>query len=155
MCLKLPSFVYDLLVVAFRRGYKQGKSVGHPEFRFSVGLVTLKGKKNTMPLTIKLTTEQQVLVKLAPVTPKGKPVDLDGVPNWSVVSGEATLTVAADGKSCTIISPDSAGTSQVLVEADADLGSGVDTISDTIAVDVVHQNATALGLTAEPPTLKP
>ena len=108
-----------------------------------------------MPLALKLTTEQQVVVHLAPVTPKGKAVKLDGVAAWSVVSGDATITPSDDGLSCTIVSPDVAGQSQVLVSADADLGTGVDTISDTISVDVADQDATALGLTADAPTIKP
>ena len=108
-----------------------------------------------MPLTIKLTTEQQVVVHLNPVTPKGVPVDLDGAPVWTVPVGGATITPSDDGLSCTIVSPDNAGQSQVLIIADADLGSGIETISDTIDVEAANPNASSLGLTADAPTLKP
>ncbi len=108
-----------------------------------------------MPLTVKLTTDQQVTVRITPVTPRGQPAKLDGVPTWSVAVGGATLNVAKNGLSAAIVSPDVPGESQVLISADADLGAGVETISDTVDVNVVGQNATALGLVAETPVTKP
>lgn len=108
-----------------------------------------------MPLEIKLTTEQQVTVHINPVTLKGKPAPLDGIPAWTVPIGGAVLQPAPDGLSCVIVSPDVAGESQVLVSADADLGPGVETISDTIAVTVGSPNAASLGLKADAPVPKP
>ena len=107
-----------------------------------------------MPLALKLTTEQQVTVHITPVTPKGKTVSVENV-QWSVVSGDATVTASDDGLSAVIASSENAGQSQVLVTADADLGEGVDTISDTIDVETAHQDATALGISADAPVLKP
>jgi len=108
-----------------------------------------------MPLAIKLTSEQQTVVHLNPKTPKGKPVALDGPATWSVVDGLSTITPSEDGLSCAVISADTAGETQILVVADADLGSGVENISDTIAVTVGDPTATVLGLTVDAPTLKP
>ncbi len=102
-----------------------------------------------------LTNEQMVVVHLSPVSAKGKPVALDGVPVWAISAGSCTVQPAADGLSCTIVSGDDAGDSEVTVSADADLGAGVVTISDAIRVTVNGAQAQSLGLTADTPTTKP
>jgi hypothetical protein len=109
-----------------------------------------------MPLKVQLTTEEKVRITLDPRTPAGKPAKLDpsNPPKWSVETGDATLDVAPDGLSAYIISPDTAGVSQVLVDGDADLGDGVEDVSDFITVEVSGAKARSLGLAAEPPVLK-
>ncbi len=106
-------------------------------------------------LEITITNEQQVNVTLHPVTDTGRPAQVDGAPTWTVQSGDATVTPAADGLSADLISSDTPGDTQILVEADADLGSGVITISDIITLHVSHANAANLGLVAGDPTPKP
>ena len=93
-----------------------------------------------------INNEQKFPFTIAPKTSKGKSVDVDGVPSVSVVSGDVTLDVAADGKSGFIISGDNPGVSQVLIEADADLGAGVVTISEVIQVTVNGALAANLGV---------
>jgi hypothetical protein len=149
---KLAKLISWLIELAFRRGYREGRKIGKLGFCFRVGPVT---NKKPMPLELKLTTEQQVAVRIKPTTPKGQPAQLDGLPAWSVAVGDVTLQPSQDGLSCVIVSADTAGLSQVLVTADADLGEGVETVSDTIAVDVASPRATNLGLAADPPELKP
>jgi len=105
-------------------------------------------------IEIKLTDEQQVKVSLAPVTPKGKPVEIDGTPVWEVSAGDVTLDVAEDGKSATIVSG-GPGESIIAVSADADLGEGVETISDAIKVVVEGAKAQSLGVSVGTPELKP
>jgi len=105
-------------------------------------------------MEIKLTTEQEVDVKLNPTTEAGAEATLDGVPNWTVVSGEAAVTPSDDGLTATIYSS-SPGTSQILVEADADLGDGVETISAVITLTVTGAKAKFLGLTVGEPRLRP
>lgn len=95
---------------------------------------------------ITLTNEEKVTVTLAPVTTTGKPASLDGVPTWTVVSGDSTVVPAADGLSAELVSSDTPGDTVFLVEADADLGAGVETISDTITVHVEGARAANLGL---------
>lgn len=107
-----------------------------------------------MSLTLQITNEQKVKVSIVPVTATGKPAKLDGAPTWSVPSGSATVDVAADGLSAFLVSPDSPGDSEVLIEADADLGAGVVTISDTVKLSVVGALATQLGLVADAPVAK-
>ena len=122
-------------------------------FAFTVGQPKLKATQN-MPLVLKVTNEQKVTVTLSPVTDAGKPVKLDGAPTWSVVLGESTITPADDGLSAVLVSADTPGDTQVLVSADADLGEGVETISDTIDLNVVGATAKNLGLVAGTPEPK-
>lgn len=106
-----------------------------------------------MPLTIAISTEEKILVTLAPTTAAGNPATLDGEPTWTVTEGDATVDVQAGGLSAYIVSG-SVGASTVTVSADADLDEGeVRELSDTIAVNVVGAEAAGLGLTmgtAEP-----
>ncbi len=149
------SIIYEIIRAAYHYGFQKGQeSKQKPRFDYSVGPITLK-KGNKMPLDIKLTNEQQVVVHLKPVTPKGNPAKLDGLPTWNVVSGDVTIAVSDDGLSCTIVSPDLAGPAVISVQADADLGEGVTNISDTINVNTVDAEASSLGLTADAPTDKP
>lgn len=108
-----------------------------------------------MPLDIKITNEQQVRVTLNPKTDTGKPASLDGVPTWEIVSGNSTVTADADGRSALLVSADDPGDTQILVKADADIGEGVEEISDVIKLSVVGATAKNLGLVAGTPEAKP
>lgn len=113
--------------------------------------------KNTEPvmLTLKITNEQQITVSVTPKTPAGKPATVEGKPAWTQQSGNASLTIADDGLSATLISADQPGESQFLISADADLGEGVELIQDVITLIVESAKAASLGLTAGEPTPKP
>jgi len=105
-------------------------------------------------MLITITNEQKVEVTLAPTTEAGNPATLDGAPVWTVVSGDATLEVAADGLSAFLVSGAADVNSVIEVTADADLGEGVVTLTDTIDLAVVAASASALGLVAATPVLK-
>lgn len=107
-----------------------------------------------MPLEVKITNEQKVPITLTPKTDTGKPAKLDGAPVWSVVSGESTVVPSADGLSADLISSDNPGDTVFLVDADADLGSGVEDLQDTITLTVTGANAKNLGLSAGTPVAK-
>lgn len=124
-----------------------------PHFDYSIS-VSNKQQKVPMPLQLKINDEQKVNVALNPVTPRGKPVKLDGKPEWSVVDGDSTLVVADDGMSADLVSADTPGVTNFMVQADADLGEGVDTISDTIQLTVIDPEASSLGLVAGTPVDK-
>lgn len=122
---------------------------------FKFALPQPKERTVPMPVEVTLTNEQKVRATITPVTATGKPAQLDGNPALTVISGSATIAnVSADGRSFDIVSPDEPGDSQILVEADADLGAGVETISDTIRVAVIGARATNLGLTVGAPEPK-
>lgn len=95
---------------------------------------------------VKITNEQKIPVSLAPVTATGKPAKLDGAPKWSRISGDSEVVPSSDGLSADLVSSDTPGDTVFLVEADADLGEGVETISDTITLHVEGARAANLGL---------
>ena len=105
-------------------------------------------------MQVTITNEQKVNVTLAPVTAGGHAAELDGVPTWEVISGSATVEVAADGKSADLISSDDPGDSEILIKADADLGAGVVEVSDVIQLTTAHALAANLGLTVGTPEPK-
>lgn len=105
-------------------------------------------------MLITITNEQKVTVTLAPTTEAGNPATLDGAPVWTVTEGDATLEVAADGLSCTLISGEADVNSKIEVVADADLGDGVVNLVDVIDLAVVSAAASTLGLVAGDPELK-
>jgi len=107
-----------------------------------------------MPAEISITNEQKVTATLTPKTDTGKPAKFDGPPQWSITSGDSTVNVAADGLSAELISADTQGDTTYLIEGDADLGEGVETISDTILVHVIGARATNLGISIGQPVPK-
>lgn len=98
---------------------------------------------------ISSTNEEKVLVSINPTTAAGNPAPVDGVPVWTVTSGDCTLEVAPDGLSCYIISgqPNVANLVEVSVDADLD-AEEVRTITETIVYTVVAAEAQALGITS-------
>ena len=90
---------------------------------------------------------KRIIFTLAPTTAAGNPATLDGTPSWTVLEGDATIEVAADGLSCYLISGSADVNSKIEVSADADLGEGVQTITDVIDLAVVSAQASGLGLT--------
>lgn len=126
---------------------------GH--FDVQIGLVQQKQVPKGNMTSVSITNEQQVVVTLTPKTDKGKPAKLDGVPTWTVQSGDSVVTPSDDGLSATFVSSDTPGDTVVLVEADADLGAGVTPISESITLTVSSATATNLGVSVGTPTDKP
>lgn len=152
---RLLEKVVRLLADIYRK-MSSGCAVGRRAsgFKFSIGLVQSK-ERDRMPLEIKITNEQQVGVTLTPVTDTGRPAKLDGMPAWSVITGNSQVVVSDDGLSATLVSADDPGDTEVLVKADADLGEGIEEISDIIKLSVVGATAKNLGLKAAAPEPKP
>jgi hypothetical protein len=105
-------------------------------------------------MLITITNEEKVQVTLTPTTAAGNPATLDGTPTWTVTEGDATLEVAVDGLSAFLVSGAADVNSKVEVTADADLGEGVVTLTDTIDLAVVAATASVLGATVAAPVLK-
>ncbi len=123
-------------------------------FNFEVGPVTLKERPH-MPLETSITNEQKVKVTLKPVTQSGKPASIDGKATFSVVSGDSTFVASDDGLSADLVSSDTPGDTQFLVEADVNMSPDVvETISDIIKLTVIGANASSLGLAVGTPELK-
>ena len=131
------------------------KLIKHQDVIFNYSIaVSKKERKKNMPLQLKINDEQKVNVTLNPVTSSGKPVKVDGKPEWVADAGGSTLQVSQDGMSATLISSDLPSVTVFTVSADADLGQGVTTISDTIELTVTDPQASSLGLKADPPVDK-
>jgi hypothetical protein len=96
---------------------------------------------------ISSTNEEKVLVSINPTTAAGNPATVDGVPVWTVVSGDCTVEPLADGLSCYIVSGQPNVANLIEVSADADLDAEeVRTITETIVYTVVAAEAQALGI---------
>jgi hypothetical protein len=114
-------------------------------FDISFGLPTSKDPVPIMT-TKTITNEQKVTVTLAPVTDTGKPAKLDGAPAWTVVSGNSQVVVAEDGLSASLVSSDDPGDTEIVIKADADLGAGVEEITETIVLTVTSATAKNFGI---------
>ena len=125
-------------------------------FNWALGPAKLKAPSKGTMIETTITNEQKVTATLAPVTAGGKPAKVDPKtpPTWAVQSGDSTVVPTADGLSADLISSDVAGDTVYSVSADADLGDGVETISDTITLHVTSPNATSLGLSLGAPVPK-
>ena len=113
---------------------------------------------------ITITDQQMILATLKPDGP------VDGVPTWSVVSGNGTLhsdpmheqwdTALPEGYQIFLVSDTLPGdvegpvTTEYLVQADVDRGEGAVMISEPLMLHVVNQ-ATTLGVTFTPAVAKP
>ncbi len=124
-------------------------------FDWAIGLAHTKPNRPTSPMEIKITNEQQVRVTLSPKTDSGKPAKVDGAPSWTTISGNSQVVVADDGLSALFVSSDDPGDTEVIIKADADLGEGVEEISEIIKLSVVGATAKNLGITVGTPEQKP
>jgi hypothetical protein len=148
---RLLHFVINIININLcEKGRRIGLKLG---FLFGLPQVKCKRKESTM-VQVTITNEQKVLVTLAPVTATNKPAQLDGQPKWTVVSGKSIVVPDEGGMSASLISSDDPGDTEIMVEADADLGEGVETISDIIKLTVLGAKAQSLGLIVGTPTPK-
>jgi len=98
-----------------------------------------------------LNTEQKINVVVKPLTISGKPTRVDGVPGWAVTNPSVvSLVIAPNGLSADVIAVAS-GSANVIVSADANLGSGIREISGSLAIVVVQAEAASLSLVAGTP----
>ena len=107
-----------------------------------------------MPLEVSCTNEEKVHIGVHPGTSHGKPVAIDGAINVEVQSGEGTLVMDDNGLGFFAISADNPGDTVYLISADADIGEGVENISDVAILKVAGAKAANLGLTADAPVEK-
>ena len=117
-------------------------------------------------MELSCTSEEQVRVHLRPVSSKGTPVGLDGLPTIEVLSGSGTAevtTTARDGSTLPADTPDvivrsgsAIGEDCVFkLSGDADPTSGVKLIDEVITLHVGPPSAAGFGLTADAPEPKP
>jgi hypothetical protein len=121
-----------------------------PRFIFSVQLAGVTTKDIKMLI---LPNDHQVTASITPVDAKGNAASIDGLANWT--SSNPTIAsvanVSADSLSADIVPGTALGSCQVNVTADADLGSGVATISGVLDVQVSAGAAVGFTITTAPP----
>lgn len=88
------------------------------------------------------------------------PARVDGTPVWTATAPtdgapaspmSVALVPDADGLGCNVLGTMGAGDFDLTVEADADLGQGVRSVSDTVRIHVKEAEATAITMTADDP----
>ena len=121
-------------------------------FGWKIGPPQLKERSQIM-LELSCTNEQKIKVTVNPVPQAGLPVPLDGPIQVSVQSGDGTVN-PIDDTNFEVISGSNPGDTSYLVSGDADLGAGIETISDIILLHVAGAKASSLGLTAGTPEIK-
>lgn len=103
-----------------------------------------------------ITDSQEVDLAIKPVTKKGHPAQIDGVPVWSTSDPTiVALVVAADGLSCIATATENLGTVQISVTADADLGEGIQNLTGILDLEVIGGAAATMTIIAGTPREQP
>lgn len=118
---------------------------------------TTASKRNLL-MAFSMTDSQQCEVTIAPVSKKGNPAPLDGIPVWSTENTNVlALTPSGDGLSCVIaaVGPLTSTPVRVTVTGDADMGSGVTPIVGFVDVEITGGQAVSINVTPGIPTEQP
>ena len=99
---------------------------------------------------VKMNTVQQFLVTIQPVDKKGNPAQVEGL-EWMTSNSDAVaLEPSEDGLSCLVKAVGIPANATVQVNADADLGDGVQLLTGTIDIEIVAAPAVNIVLTPGP-----
>ena len=112
----------------------------------------LEGKITIGATTMIITSTQKFTASITPVDAKGNPAAVDGTPVWAS-SDPTVLAVnpAADGLSAECLAVGPLGNAQVAVTADADMGTGITSITGVLDVQVLAGQAVSLSVSATAP----
>ncbi len=127
-----------------RRKKRKNKVIRVVTYRFNNASFTAKG--DNMSLVLKdVDLPGTVDVTVSFVNAKGKPASVDGAPTWTASDTTVidSVTVAADGMSAKLHITDTIGVSQLTVNADVDLGSGVNNKDFVDTISVIAGEATS------------
>jgi len=125
-----------------------------PALPLVVGMPVQRHKEPTMSMEFRITSEYKLPVGAKhPMTPLGRPATLDGPVTFTVLEGTCTIE-PIDDVTAYLVPGDDFLDSVVLMEADADLGDGVETISETVILHVDHPMASSMGVEAGEPVLR-
>ena len=125
-----------------------------PHFKFIV-LYRINNQIITSEVSmVVLLDNQKVSVLIQPVSVKGNPAPLDGVPVWTVTDESLVSVVSAeDGMSAVVTAVGPIGTAQVIVKGDADLGEGLVEITGILDVEILASGAATFVITPGTPEL--
>ena len=103
--------------------------------------------KGDAMVTVPLRYKVQMLID--PRDAGGNPARVDGVPVWSLSDADhGVVTTAADGLSAEFVPDGTLGTVQVMVKADADLGTGVRELTGLLDIAIEAGEAVTLAVNA-------
>lgn len=112
----------------------------------SFGQPRLKQKLTHAMITRQINFEQEIDGLCDPRTGGGNPAPVDGPVRWEVLDGNSTLgAISEDGKVAVLRSEDGLGTSHFKATADANMGAGVQEISEIYELVVVAPDAATVG----------
>ena len=118
---------------------------------FASQIVNKNTQKKMITVDQMLTSGQRANAYVNPTTTNPNtgeaiPANVDGLPEWTPSdNGVITVEVSADGKQCYFVPTGIEGAYEVTVTADADLGEGVVTISETFVGIVANPQADNIG----------
>jgi len=103
-----------------------------------------------------MTNEEKRLITAQPKTAAGNPAEIDGFVQFVVTSGTCTIVPLdpPDPVRSYVVSGDDPGDSVVRMACDADLGTGIVPVVDTMDVHVTSASASSLEVIVGPPELK-
>lgn len=102
------------------------------------------------------TNEEQVRVTAAPTTAAGHPAPVDGPLRVIITSGSSTVVQdPATPNEILFVSSNTPGDTKGVIQADADLGAGVELIEEAFTYSVTSAKAAALGFSIGSPEPKP
>lgn len=122
--------------------------------RWGIGPVSEQpstGTRRTSTM-LQLTNTQQCALSVSGVDKKGNPAGLADVTYTSSDPNVASVTQDTVDPSKAVVKAVAAGTAQINVSADADLGDGVNTLTGALDVTVVAGQATSFTIATGTPT---
>jgi hypothetical protein len=138
--------ILQKLLALFRPGNNKAVRIKFCAVTTTDGIIVL----GELTMSILLAT-QEIDLAIQPLDKKGNPAQIDGIPAWMSSNPSAVAVIpAADGLSC-VAKAGVIGASTVTVTADANLGSGVTTISGTYEINVAAGEAVTIGIIAGTP----
>jgi hypothetical protein len=115
--------------------------------------VTAHGITTTGITMLALPNDHKVTASIQPVDAKGNPAQIDGQAQWSSSSPSIAnvQNISTDTLSAEVIPGDQLGSCQINVQADADLGSGIQNITGVLDVQVVAGAAVGFTISTSVP----
>ncbi len=102
-------------------------------------------------MATKMNSIQQFPFKIEILDGKGRPAPVDGPPTWLTDNTDVlALTPSADGMTCDVVAVGIPGTAKVQVTADADLGTGTESLIGTADVEVTAAPGKTIVMTPGP-----
>lgn len=102
--------------------------------------------------TVQLGTDQKVKISLAPTTADGTAAEVQNA--TATATGDVAITPVDGETNAWWAAAGAEGVSTVEITGDADLGEGVNNITDTVELTVVAAEANNLGITVGTPEAK-